>query len=226
LKKVSFDTRRVLHLLSRAKSQPAGNAPGRATQLVLNRGGDRLPRLRATWFGAQVRCAPIIMNDNLIYRGPEPSRATRIPARRSKGSLRGFIIAKLPGFDRPRTIYYESALEYAFLCLMLVRDDVYHIQEQPPAISYVAADGRPARHVFDFLVTTKDGERIAVAIKPARRVLKLGFAAELEAVAAAVSKSFADRVLLVTDQHIDRVAAAEAARKLAWSRSSLTEVAA
>jgi hypothetical protein len=45
-------------------------------------------------------------------------------------------------------------------------------------------------------------------------------------ITAAVSKSFADRVLLVTDQHIDRQAAAEAARKLAWSRPSLTKVAA
>ncbi|WHQ84987.1 TnsA endonuclease N-terminal domain-containing protein [Tritonibacter mobilis] len=166
------------------------------------------------------------MYNTLFYRGPEPSHATRVPARRSKGSLRGSMVALLPGFERPRIIHFESALEYAFLCLMLVRDDVHHIREQPPAISYVGADGRPARHVFDFLVTKTDGERIAVAIKPMQRVLKLNFASELEAVSAAVTKSFADRVLLVTDQHIDRQAAAEATRKLAWSRPSLTEVAA
>lgn len=166
------------------------------------------------------------MKNNLIYRGPEPSHATRIPARRSKGSLRGSMVAMLPGFQRPRLIHFESALEYAFLCLMLVRDDVHHIREQPPAISYVGTDGRPARHIFDFLVTKKDGERIAVAIKPMQRVLKLNFVSELESVSVAVSKSFADRVLLVTDHHIDRQAAAEAARTLAWSRPSLTEVAA
>ncbi|WP_235924225.1 TnsA endonuclease N-terminal domain-containing protein [Pseudoroseicyclus tamaricis] len=164
------------------------------------------------------------MKKKLIYRGPEPSHATRVPARRSKGSLRGYMVALLPGFERPRIIHFESALEYAFLCLMLVREDVHHIREQPPAISYVGTDGRPARHVFDFLVTKADGERIAVAIKPMQRVLKLNFASELEAVAAAVSKSFADRVLLVTDQHLDRAAAAEAARTLAWSRPSLVEV--
>ncbi|MCE8438516.1 hypothetical protein [Rhodovulum sulfidophilum] len=164
------------------------------------------------------------MKKNLIYRGPEPSHATRVPARRSKGSLRGSMVAMLPGFRRPRLIHFESALEYAFLCLMLVRDDVHLIQEQPPAISYVGSDGRPARHIFDFLITKTDGERIAVAIKPMQRVMKLNFASELEAVSAAASKSLADRVLLVTDQHIDRVAAAEAARTLAWSRPSLTEV--
>ncbi|WP_240722848.1 Tn7 transposase TnsA N-terminal domain-containing protein [Poseidonocella sp. HB161398] len=164
------------------------------------------------------------MQDHLIYRGPEPSHATRVPARRSKGSLRGSMVAMLPGFQRPRLIHFESALEYAFLCQMLVRDDVHHVREQPPAISYVGIDGLPARHVFDFMVTKADGERIAVAIKPMQRVLKLNFASELEAVAAAVSKSFADRVLLVTDLHIDRAAAAEAARTLAWSRPSLVEV--
>ncbi|WP_046002560.1 TnsA endonuclease N-terminal domain-containing protein [Tritonibacter mobilis] len=166
------------------------------------------------------------MYNTLFHRGPEPSHATRVPARRSKGSLRGSMVASLPGFERPRIIHFESALEYAFLCLMLVRPDVHNIREQPPAISYVGTDGCPARHVFDFLITKTDGERIAVAVKPMQRVLKLNFASELEAVAAAVSKSFADRVLLVTDLHIDRTAAAEAARILAWSRPSLTEVAA
>lgn len=129
------------------------------------------------------------MYNTLFYRGPEPSHATRVPARRSKGSLRGSMVAQLPGFERPRIIHFESALEYAFLCLMLVRDDVRHIREQPPAISYVGTDGRPARHVFDFLVTKTDGERIAVAIKPMPRVLKLNFASELEAASAAVRYS-------------------------------------
>lgn len=50
------------------------------------------------------------MNDNLIY----PSHATRIPARRSKGSLRGSMVAMLAGFQRPRVIYFESASNTPF----------------------------------------------------------------------------------------------------------------
>ncbi|PTW39752.1 Tn7 transposase TnsA N-terminal domain-containing protein [Rhodovulum kholense] len=165
------------------------------------------------------------MKQNLIYRGPEPSHATRPIARRSKGSLRGSMVAALPGFPRPRTIQFESALEYAFLCLMLVRGDVHHIQEQPPAVSFPGADGRPAHHVFDFLITLTSGERIAVAIKPMSRVLHLNFVFQLENITAAVSKRFADRVLLVTEQHIDRAKAADAARRLAKARRQLTEVA-
>ncbi|WP_282093564.1 hypothetical protein [Epibacterium ulvae] len=161
-----------------------------------------------------------------IHRDPEGSRATRRIARRSKASLRGSMVAKLPGFDRPRILQFESALEYAFLCLMLVRNDIYHIWDQPPAIQFMGADGRPAKHVFDFLITLVGGEKIAIAIKPMDRVLSRNFVSELERVTSSVPKQFADRVLLITDKQIDRRKAAEAARELAALRPSLTEVAA
>lgn len=166
------------------------------------------------------------MKTNLIYRGPEASHATRAISRRSKASLRGALVAKLPGFERPRVIQFESALEYAFLCLMLVRTDIHHIWDQPSAVHHIDAGGRPAKHVFDYLVTKSCGERIAVAIKPMKRVIQGNFVSELERIAAATPKHFADRVMLITDQHLDRHAAATAARQLARSRPSLTEVAA
>lgn len=166
------------------------------------------------------------MNQNLIYHGPEPSHATRTISRRSRASLRGAMVAKLPGFNTPRILQFESALEYAFLCLTLVRDDIQHIWDQPPVVRYTGRNGGPAKHVFDFLVTKMDGERIAVAVKPMQRVIARNFLSELERVAAATPKQFADRVLLITDQHLDRAAAAAAARKLARSRPALTEMAA
>ena len=166
------------------------------------------------------------MKTNLIDRGPESSRATRAISRRSKASLRGALVAKLPGFKYPRVIQFESALEYAFLCLMLVRTDIHHIWDQPTGLHYVDADGCPAKHVFDFLVTKSCGERIAVAIKPMKRVIQRNFVSELERIAAATPKHFADRVMLITDQHLDRRAAAAAARQLARSRPALTEAAA
>lgn len=166
------------------------------------------------------------MKTNLIYRGPEASHATRMISRRSKASLRGALVVMLPGFGRPRIIQFESVLEYMFLCLMLVREDVHHIWEQPTAVPYIDAGGQQVSHVFDFLVTKACGERIAVAIKPMERVIARNFVSELERVAAATPKHFADRVMLITDQHLDRRAAAEAARQLARSRPALTEVAA
>ncbi len=166
------------------------------------------------------------MTQTLVYRAAEPSRASRDVVRRSKASLRGSMIAKLPAFDRPRIIQFESMLEYRFLCLMLVRTDVHDILEQPPAIRYRRADGSTASHVFDFLVTMADGERIAVAIKPADRVIRRDFVTELSHVAAATPKQFAHRVRLVTEEHLDRRAAADAARQIMRNRPVLTEVAA
>lgn len=199
----------------------SGARPGRAVQHILKKGtiADACPERTG-------RGNPNIMTQNLTYRGPEPSRATRSIARRSKASLRGSMVVKLPGFDRPRIIQFESVLEYTFLCLILMRSDIHHIWEQPPAVAYAGAGGRSAKHIFDFLVTTTIGERIAVAIKPMQRVIQQNFVAELERVAAATPKQFADRIVLITERHLDRVAAAEAARKLAWSRAPLTEVAA
>lgn len=99
-------------------------------------------------------------------------------------------------------------LEYRFLCLILVRDDIHAIWDQPPAITYRRTDGTWAQHVFDFLVAKKCGERFAVAIKPEGRAFSSGFVDELESVAAATTKQFADKVLLVTDRQLNRMAAA------------------
>lgn len=136
------------------------------------------------------------------------------------------MVIKLTGFRSPRIVQFESKLEYDFLCLTAVRDDVHHIWDQPPAIQYVSADGQFKQHTFDFLIIMASGERIAVAIKPMTRVIKRNFITELEHVAAATPKQFADRVILVTDQHLNRHAAVKAARRLTLMRPNLTEVAA
>ncbi|MFB9223378.1 hypothetical protein [Paracoccus cavernae] len=166
------------------------------------------------------------MNNTLIYRSPDPSRASRDVIRRSRASLRGSMIAKVPAFPYPRVIQFESMLEYRFLCMTLVRPDIHDILEQPPAIHYRRGDGSDASHVFDFVVTLSSGERIAIAIKPADRVVQRDFVTELGCVAAAMPKHFAHRVKLITDEQLNRRAAAEAARLVMRSRPQLTEVAA
>lgn len=174
--------------------------------------------------GTSLSDANIAATRGLIYRTPEPSRATRKIPRRSKASLRGSMVAKLPGFERPRVLWFESAHEYRFLCQMLVREDVFSIWDQPPAISYVDGRGRKRGHTFDFLVTLQNGERIAVAIKPSIRALSQNFIAELEMVAVSMPKQYADRIVLITEKHIDREAAAEAARQLTRARMHLSDV--
>lgn len=166
------------------------------------------------------------MDKTLAYRAPDQSRASRKVVSPSRASLRGSMIAKLPAFAHPRVIQFESMLEYRFLCMMLVRPDVHDILEQPPAVHYRRGDGCNATHVFDFLVTLVSGERIAIAVKPADRVVWRDFITELRHVAAATPKHFAHRVKLITDEQLDRRAAAAAARQVMRNRPQLTEVAA
>lgn len=109
------------------------------------------------------------------------------------------------------------------LCLILSQHDPYDVWEQPPAITYVDPRGRPATHYFDFLVTLRDGTRLAIAVKPMKHVVKYSFVEELECIAASTPKQFADRVLLITDQHIDRDSAIEAARQLNVHRHQMVE---
>lgn len=163
------------------------------------------------------------MSEAIAYREPDPSRACRNVIRRSKASLRGSLVAMLPAFERARIIHFESMLEFRFLCLALTNKDIWDIREQPSPIQYCRSDGRVVNHAFDFLLVFKSGERIAVAIKPSMRARKSGFATELRYIAAAVSKSFAHRVVLVTEEHIDKKAAEAAYRQIMHTRSPITE---
>lgn len=164
------------------------------------------------------------MDQHLIYRAPERSRATRKVITRSRASLRGALVARLPAWQWARELHFESALEYRFLVLTLVRSDVHDIWDQPPAVHYTSRDGRPASHVFDFLVSLTSGERIAVAIKPQQRAVASDFITELELIGRRVPSSFANKIKLVTGAHLDRRAAKDAARHLMMNRTLLTEV--
>lgn len=74
-----------------------------------------------------------------------------------------------------------------------------------------------------FLVEHIDGTRVAVAIKPLERVERLNFRATLERVVTAMPKTFADKIMLVTDKDIDPDTARAAARKLMLQNRSLME---
>jgi len=148
------------------------------------------------------------------FMPPLPSRATRNVLKPSRNSSRGFLLLTFPSDDWPRVYTYESILEKCFLILMWLRADVQLIQDQPPLICYVDDNGKTRNHIFDFLVVRTSGERVAVAIKPQRRVEKLNFERELELIADAMPKTFADRVLLVTDKDLDKNAANQTLRDL------------
>jgi hypothetical protein len=66
---------------------------------------------------------------------------------------------------RNRRLQFESAIERTVALSFVVDPDVVDIWDQPPAIEY-RIKGRVRRHTFDFLVVRRNGERIAIAVKP------------------------------------------------------------
>lgn len=102
----------------------------------------------------------------------------------------------------PRLIRCESNLEARVAYVMLARPDVLEITEQPSAVTYRDEHGRERSHTFDFLVTRKDGTRVAVAVKPAKIARRKGLKGLLKRIAAQMSRHFADAVLLVTEEDL------------------------
>ncbi len=85
--------------------------------------------------------------------------------------------------------------------MLLARNDVADVVEQPPAVWFVDADGRNRRHTFDFLVTMKDGTKIAIEVKPLAKVEKYHWRERLRRIAEQV-EGFADRYMLVTEANL------------------------
>lgn len=151
-------------------------------------------------------------NDTIgpTYRRPLPSRASRTPSARSRRSSRGHVPSKTEHDERPRVRHFESKREQEVLHLLLARRDVVDVFDQPPAISYVDSDGRRRTHTFDFLAVHRDGRRIAVAVKAAAIAARSNFRETLRLIRAATPLSFADQVVLVTEQSYTPAAARNA----------------
>lgn len=158
-------------------------------------------------------------NRNPTFRLPHSGRATRRISHRSKGSLRGALVARLPADRHPRKIVFESKLEERFLFLALARLDVHDIWDQPPAVTYRDGAGRSRTHTFDYRIVFTSGQTAAIAIKPLALVRRRDFVADLQCVKAHVPKSFAQKVLLITDREVNRSEAQNAARFHEFSRT-------
>ncbi|CAA2137607.1 TnsA endonuclease N-terminal domain-containing protein [Methylobacterium bullatum] len=139
------------------------------------------------------------VSPNLVS-APNPSRASRSTIRPSKGSARVTIIAGNP----PREIRLESDLEANVAYVALTDRRIVDVCEQPPAIHYEDPQGRLRKHTFDFLLTTLEGTRILVAVKPSRRAVAKDLEATLRQIAQQIPTSTAHKVLLVTEKKLGR----------------------
>ena len=138
-----------------------------------------------------------------IWVPPLPSSASRLPALRSRGSCRGFIV----GPQTNRAYVFESILEYDFLCILLTDQRVKDVYDQPPPVSYIDIDGRIRRHTFDAMVVLTTGTRIAFAVKPRKKVESTRINETIRLIAAQNDARFADHYRIVTEDHITRAMA-------------------
>lgn len=97
----------------------------------------------------------------------------------------------------PRRIVYESQMEKRAAYLFFADPSVVDVHDQPPPVIFLDADGVEKSHTFDFLVTYRDGRRVAIAVRPAERSAKLLVALKL--IAAQIPPSYANEIRLVAE---------------------------
>jgi len=131
-----------------------------------------------------------------------PSMASRRPPARSQGHSRGSIID-----SEDREHVYESQIERGVAYILAADRRVAAIFDQPQPCRYVTPDGKSHRHTLDYLAVQTDGTRVAIAVKPSRRVEKSRICETLDLIEHQTQGQVADRFLVRTEQHAsaDRV---------------------
>lgn len=151
-----------------------------------------------------VRIGPIVMNihhdhtQDVGFRYPAPSRATRNWGNRCPFAMRGTMIFN------DRVVQCESGLESKTLDALAGRHDVVDIWEQPEELLYIDDEGKPRRHTVDFRVTMRDGTRYAVLVKPKRKAEACGLDRVRDLLAAQAPRAFADRYVIITEDKLPR----------------------
>ena len=115
-----------------------------------------------------------------------------------------------PADRQLRKFAYESVLEKRILLIMLLDPDVQDIWEQPTVLPYRNDRGVVRHHTFDFLVLTKSGEKLAIAVKPLEAAKRGRFDLELKQIARHMPPRFANRIVAITDQSFTWVEARNA----------------
>ncbi|WGW05096.1 PDDEXK family nuclease [Tropicibacter oceani] len=133
---------------------------------------------------------------------PKQTVYLRKVAKGRKEHFTGHFVVGEPGDERILDI--ESHTELMVGLVLSARRDVVALENQVP-FRWLADNGRPATHFFDFRANLADGTRIAVMVKSAHRLKSERLRRELEAVARQVTPDFADRVVVMTEKHLDRI---------------------
>ncbi len=135
---------------------------------------------------------------------PQKLRGSRKIRSRSAISARGILVARIRGAKRLTRIGYESSLERSFALIALADTNSVDIVEQPFTLRYVDTIGKMRRYTFDYLVTMRDGRRIAVEVKHSQQARKQKVIAKIGDAASRLVPDYADEVFLFTERNFTR----------------------
>jgi hypothetical protein len=134
------------------------------------------------------------------FRPVEPSTATRKVKLKDKGSSRGALVTT---DTRPRCITHESTGEEKTAYILLTHPDVIEVRDQPPAVRFTDGD-KERHHTFDFIATRRDGQKFAIAVKPAEKARRIDLQRTLRLIAGQMPRSVADAVVQVSEDKLAR----------------------
>lgn len=108
------------------------------------------------------------------------------------------------GQDRQRLRYASLTEHNAALCC-IYRPDFLDIEEQLAPLPFVAPNGKPSVHFFDFRVTFKGGRRICISVKPERVAQTYKYRSTIKCIAQAAIGNICEDVRTITERNIDPV---------------------
>ena len=132
---------------------------------------------------------------------PQPTQADRPITMGVQKHFTGSIVF---GDHEGQVMQFESHTEKQTALVMLARREVVDLECQVP-FPWIDQTGKAKTHFFDFRVSLRDGSRVALIVKNSRKAAKADFVAEMRCLARQVTSTFADRVLLITEKHLDPI---------------------
>lgn len=143
--------------------------------------------------------SPPPVQEPAFYREPEDAWVSRRPVIGSRSHAAGFSIDHRDNLIKPT----ESQIEHGTLTIF-ISDNLASVECQPAPIQYTDHLGAVKEHTFDFRVTLHCGRRIAIYVKPSRRVRIKRLKAFVQLLADEMPDGFADEVCLITERDLPR----------------------
>lgn len=134
-----------------------------------------------------------------LWVPPGPTTATRLPPARTRAHSRGYLVDTRTN----RAVSFASTHEMHCALDLLSNRLVIDVEDQPPAVPYLAADGLMREHTYDYRATLQNGTRLAFAVKPFDKVEETGIEDVVERTKPNLP-GFADAAFLVTDRTLTR----------------------